>query len=80
MVKLVQNPDAYVGRDVATVLECKQLSMDFATVEYSQCLREANMVAHELAQCSFREYSSMFWDSVIPDFISHSYVNDLAII
>jgi hypothetical protein len=80
VVESVKNPDAYVGHDVATVLEYKQLSLDFASVEYSHCPREANEVAHELAQNSFRDNTSMFWDSVIPDFISHSIVNDLSII
>jgi ribonuclease HI len=80
VAEAVQQPDTYVGSDVAMVLECKQLAMDFASVSYTQCPREANEVAHSLAKNSFSEKSSLFWESVIPDFISHSIVNDMSII
>lgn len=56
----VQNPDDYVGPNTAMVMECRQLALDFAMVDYSHCLREANEVAHGLAQNSFSEKTSMF--------------------
>jgi hypothetical protein len=80
VVESVQNPDAHAGLDAVMVAECKHLALDFASVDYSHCFREANEVAHTLAQKSFSDKSSIFWESSIPDFISHSIVNDLAII
>lgn len=80
VVEAVQQPETYVGSDVAMVLECKHLGLDFASVSYTQCPREANEVAHNLAKNSFSEKSSMFWESIIPNFISHSIVNDMSII
>ena len=62
------------------VAECKQPALDFASVEYSHCFREANEVAHRLVQKSLSDKSSIFWESFIPDFITHSIVNDLTII
>ena len=80
VVESVQNPDAHAGLDAVMVAECKQIALDFASVEYSHCFREANEVAHTLAQKSFSDKSFIFWKLFIPDFISHSLVNDLAII
>ena len=38
VVDSIQTPETYVGSDVATVLECKQLALDFASVSYTHCL------------------------------------------
>ena len=80
VVEVVQQPETYVASDVAMVLECKHLGLDFWSVSYTQCRREANEVAHSLIKNSLSEKSSMFWVSMILDFISHLHVNDLSII
>jgi hypothetical protein len=44
VVEAVQQPaETYVGSDVTMVLECKQLGLDFASVSYTQCSREAKV-------------------------------------
>lgn len=80
VVEVVQDLDTYLGPKIVTLMECKQLEMDFATVSYNHCLREANSVANELAKFSYRNRSSSTWDSSFPDFISLKIVNDMAII
>ena len=72
--------DDYLGPEVAIITECKQLMMDFASISFRHCYREANQVADELAKNSFTTRSSSSWDDEIPDFISHLLVNDMSII
>ena len=72
--------DDYLGPEVAIITKCKQLMMDFASISFRHCYREANQVADELAKNSFTTRSSSSWDDEIPDFISHLLVNDMSII
>ena len=72
--------DDYLEADVAVILECKQMAMDFTKISYKHCFREANQVADSLAKSSFDSRSSGLWDNSIPDFISHLLVNDMTII
>nr|XP_020186036.1 uncharacterized protein LOC109771748 [Aegilops tauschii subsp. strangulata] len=67
----------YMGPDIAIIMECKQLMMDFASVSFKHCYREANQVADELAKNSFMNRVSGFWD-VIP--VSNLIVNDMSIV
>ena len=60
--------------------DCKQRAMEFGIISFKHCYREANQVADELAKNSFVSRSSSSWESVIPDFISNSLVNDMSII
>ena len=71
--------NAYVGIDVSIVVECSLMAMEFKSISFTHCSREANMVADDLAKHSFSLSKSKTWDAV-PDFILHSYVNDLALI
>ena len=57
VVESVQKPDAHAGLDAVKVAE---LALDFASVDYSHCFREANEVAHTLAQKSFSDKSFIF--------------------
>lgn len=61
-------------------MERNKLAIDFAKVSYVLGLGEANEVADGLTKNSFRTRSSSFWDTSIPDFVSHSLVNDMSII
>lgn len=79
-VEAIGKPDEYEGQDMATVLQCKELAQDLAQVSYIHYFREANEVTNELARNSFSAKTSNYWDSIIPDFISHSIVHDLSII
>lgn len=79
-VQIFNQGDEFFGPDAAIVLECKQLTADLTNVECIHCFREANGVADSLAKFSFKNRSSDFWESSIPDFVSHLIVNDLAII
>jgi hypothetical protein len=72
VVESLQNPDGYAGSNIATMMECRQLALDFANTVYSHCLREANEAAHILACNSFSNRTSSLWESNIPDFISHA--------
>nr|XP_020176446.1 uncharacterized protein LOC109762044 [Aegilops tauschii subsp. strangulata] len=78
VVESVQNQD-YTGSNTATILECRELALDFANAEYSHCFREANEAAHILASHSFSNRSSSFWEANIPDFISQAIVNDMSL-
>ena len=79
-VESVQRIDAYLGLDVAIIMECKKLAIDFTKVCYVHGLHEANEVVGGLANNSFSTRSSSFWDTSIPDFVSHSLVDDMSII
>lgn len=80
VVESLQNPDGYVGSNISTMMECRQLALDFANTAYSHCLREANEAAHILASSSFSNRTFSFWESNIPDCMSHAIVNDLSVI
>ena len=68
------------SRGVPVVAECSLLAMEFARISYEFCSREANMLADGLAKHCFSNSTSEFWETFVPDFILHNYVNDLAII
>ena len=59
---VIQNPGEYSGENVATVMECRHLVLNFAKVEFSHCLGEANEAAHLLASNAFSNRSSLFWN------------------
>ena len=56
------------------------LALEFASITFDHCSREANSVADDLAKHCISSGKSEAWETVIPDFILHHYVNDLAII
>ena len=66
----------YMSPDVAVIAECIQL----ASIDYSYCCREANVVAESLAKLSFVSSSSELSDSTIPDFILPHIINDMSIV
>ena len=74
------DPNAYMGTDVPIIAEGSLMAMEFASIDFVHCSREANMVADCLAKHCFRINKSESWESNVPDFILHHYVNDLAII
>ncbi|XP_073358313.1 uncharacterized protein [Aegilops tauschii subsp. strangulata] len=74
------NLEAFLGQDSATLLECKEMGLDFGQYEVTKCPQEANSVADCIAKASLSNRSSEVWEEAIPDFISHLIVNDLGII
>ena len=74
------NLEAFLGWDSATLLECKEMGLDFAQYEVTKCPWEANSVADCIAKASLSNRSSEVWEEAIPDFISHLIVNNLVII
>lgn len=52
-VEAMQSMDEYLGADVAVVLECEEMALDFTKNCYKHCFREANQVADSLARYSF---------------------------
>lgn len=80
VVEAAKLPDAYMGVDASVVAECKQMVLDFTSVNFVHCCREANEVADILAKHSISSSWSSFWDSPIPDFILPTIINDMSII
>ena len=80
VLKDISDPNVYMGTDVSIITECSFMAMEFASIDFVHCSREANMVADCLAKHCFRINKSESWESNVPDFILHHYVNDLAII
>ena len=78
-LEAISDPNAYMRTDVPIVVECSLMAMEFKSISFTHCSREANMVADGLAKHSFSHSKTETWD-VVPDFILHSYVNDLALI
>ena len=74
------NSETVLGQEAGILLESKEMGLDYAKYEVSNCPREANCVADCIAKSSLANRSSEFWEGTIPDFISHHVVNDLAII
>ena len=79
-VEAVTRAHDYMGPDVAVIAECIQLTLNFASIDYGYCCREANVVADSLAKLSFVSCSSELWDSNILDFILPHSINDMSII
>uniref|UniRef100_A0A8I7B0M7 RNase H type-1 domain-containing protein n=1 Tax=Hordeum vulgare subsp. vulgare TaxID=112509 RepID=A0A8I7B0M7_HORVV len=80
MMEAMQSMDDYLGADLAMVLECKQMAMDFTKIYYKHCFREANQVADSLARHSFDSQSSRLWENSTRDFIYLLLVNDMTIL
>lgn len=78
-LEAISDPNTYMGIDLPIVAECSLMAMEFESISFTHCSREANMVADGLAKHSFSLRKSETWDAV-PNFILHSYVNDLALI
>lgn len=74
------NQEAYIGSEVAVIMECKELGSEFVKDDVIHCFQEANGVADCIAKHSLCSIALEFWDSSIPDFISHFIINDLSII
>lgn len=72
---LVPADQFFLGPDVAVIMECKQLVMDFGKISLPY---EANRIADQLAKNSFTTRSSYSWDDAILDFISHLLVNHMS--
>ena len=54
--------------------------MEFTSVSFDFCNREANMLANGLAKHCLSSRISESWESSVPDFVLHHFVNDLSII
>jgi hypothetical protein len=48
----------------------------FKSILFDHCPREANMVAHHIAQVAYEGNSSFGWDGDPPDFIGSLILND----
>ena len=79
-LEAASNPEAYMGGDAAVIIEATILAMEFSSVSFVHCRREANLVADSLAKHCFSTRVSEVWDSFSPDFILSKIINDLAII
>ena len=79
-LEAISDPATYMGVDVPVVMECSILAMEFTSVSYDFCNREANMLANGLAKHCLSSRISESWESSVPDFVLQLYVNDLAII
>ena len=54
--------------------------MEFTSVSFDFCNREANMLADGPAKHCLSSRISESWESSVPDFVLHHFVNDLSII
>lgn len=79
-LEAISDPYAYMGTAVPIIAECSLMSMEFAHISFYHCSREANSVADALAKHCISMRKSEVWETNIPDFILHLFVNDLAII
>ena len=68
-----------MGPDAAVIAECIQLTLNFASIDYGYCCREANVVADSLAKLSFVS-SSLNSGTIILDFILPRNINDMSIV
>ena len=79
-LEAISDPNAYMGTGVPIIAECCLLPLEFASITFDHCSRDANSVTDDLAKHCSSSSKSEAWETVIPDFILHHYVNDLAII
>jgi ribonuclease HI len=60
----------------AILADCFMHAQDFKSLSFDHCPREANMVAHHIAQVAYEGNSSFAWDGDPPDFIRSLVLND----
>ena len=73
------NSENLLRQEATILLESREMGLDYAKYEVSNCPGEANYVADCIAKSSLASRTSDFWEGAIPDFISQHVVNDLAI-
>lgn len=64
---------------VAIYDECSQYWKDFLSISISHCIRDSNVVAHELARQALIGKNSFVWIDDPPAFIPQLLVNDVTI-
>ena len=52
-LEAISDPNAYMGVDVPIIAECSLMSMDYASISFDYCSREANLIADGLAKHCF---------------------------
>jgi hypothetical protein len=64
----------------AVYADCVDLAVSICEVSLRHCLREANMVAHSLAQECFKIQLDCNWVDEPPSFILQPLLNDVTVI
>ena len=70
-LEAISDPNTYMGTGVPIIAECSLLALEFASITFDHCSREANSVADDLAKHCISSGKSEAWETVIPDFILH---------
>jgi ribonuclease HI len=64
----------------AILADCFMRAQAFRSLSFEHCPREANMVAHHIAQFAYDGKSSFGWDGDSPDFIRRLVLNDVIVL
>jgi hypothetical protein len=63
----------------AILVECFQKDSDMTEISFTHFHREANQVAHDLANYAYRSNENQFWEGDTPSFILPYVMNDVTL-